>query len=418
MDFAHWLTLVEAQTDFPGNLPLPPRMTESVVSWFFDGFLKAVHINIGPQLRAARDKHRQAQRDLNRPPDVDLDKIRFDVSWDRYHDPDDSVGSRDDEINRRAEKARQKPKEDYSFARYDYGNYLDLERHLKGMGLRKDFDFAEHYMSGRPLVKEFPFELGEFSTMIAKVRKKNPRLELRQPPPLVCVMTRDTNNRFLNYGAARGQFRIFDNSLAVSLDDAEHVHSVQDLEERSEIFISTVKHEFMHAVWRNIYVPLGITRDDPHGEFGTPGWDYEPYDDEKTNQLYYASRTEYPTQLLSALADFRRTVALNMKQDRNYRVTPDVIRAFTGEIDDGWKYLIQPHRLFASLKRHRPDVWRQAAKNFYKAYMRDPVVPQRVNAGQSSFVPVARTAQYKGKFRNPMSYDAALPGEDEYRDDD
>lgn len=240
-----------------------------------------------------------------------------------------------------------------------YMNLFDLIRYLKRRGIKTRHDL--------PYTKTMDVDLSEL-----KSKRK---------------VARNVTLKAVDYDEGQGlgfqgQWSIAKNQITIVLPHRS-IENVEELQRVLPYFIGTIEHEIMHMLqWYHLH-PDQRTKTDPETDSDTdwpvkmPGYDFAVGDQDKLDKNYLATRLEYPAQMRTALGRFRATMGFMSDPKRHFK-------AFVGlEPVQG----VPPNSFFAALKKYRPNVWRQAIKDFYKELDREGLLapPVRKSAGSSGY---------------------------------
>lgn len=382
LDFKSWLT--EAVTEFPGNLKVPTQLLSDVTNWYLNIFLKVILQSTVEKLSDARTEMRKTHKVSQFDAPVDMEEIESTISQELFGIPT-SKEEYEDLKNYHISLQKNRYRKDYSFAAKRYTDLLDLQKYIRTeLGIKRDLNLDETLHTAEFYGKKFSIDIKDFSDIIKKLERAGRKINYEYiGDHFYCTISSGGRARNLNYV---GIFDKINNMLDIPITKAYEVDSIHNLFLYINNIKSVIKHELIHAVRWHIYDKLEITKEDDKlpPDFATK---LEPEDKLK---YYFSSKSEYPSQLVSAVADFRDQVIRNMVIDKNFKLTNDVIRFYTDQIDTipNSDADFTKHQLFTAMKKYEPKHYRRTVLNFIKLLEKEPLIQKRISYGSSGYTPL------------------------------
>lgn len=382
LDFKSWLT--EAVTEFPGNLKVPTQLLSDVTNWYLNIFLKVILQSTVEKLSDARTEMRKTHKVSQFDAPVDMEEIESTISQELFGIPT-SKEEYEDLKNYHISLQKNRYRKDYSFAAKRYTDLLDLQKYIRTeLGIKRDLNLDETLHTAEFDGKKFSIDIKDFSDIIKKLERAGRKINYEYiGDHFYCTISSGSRANKLNYV---GIFDPLNNILDIPITKAYKVDSIHNLFLYINNIKSVIKHELIHAVRWHIYDKLKITKEDDKfsPDFATK---LEPEDKLK---YYFSSKSEYPSQLVSAVADFRDQVIRNMGLDKNFKLTNDVIRFYTDQIDTipNSDADFTKHPLFTAMKKYEPEHYRRTVLNFIKLLEKEPLIQKRMSYGSSGYTPL------------------------------
>jgi hypothetical protein len=382
LEFKTWLS--EAVTEFPGNLRVPAKLLADITSWYLNIFLKVILQSTIENLNAARLDLKKTQKVSQFDAPVDMEEIELNVSQE-LRGSGASKEEYDDLKNSYIELEKNRYRRDYSFAAKKYNELLDLQKYLKNeLGVKRDLDLDETLHFAAYDGKKFDININDFSDIIKKLERSGKKINYDYiGDHLYCVLSNGIRARNLDYN---GIFDKMSNSIDIPISKAYAVNSIHNLFLFINDMKAIIRHELIHALQWNIYDKLKITKDNDEllPDFATR---LKPDDKLK---YYFSSKSEHPSQLVSAVADFKSQVIRNSLIDKDFKLTNDMIRFYTDQIDaiPNSEAYFKKHELFTAMKKYEPEHYRRTVLNFIKLLNKEPLIQKRMSYGSSGFTPL------------------------------
>lgn len=376
---------MEAQVDFPGMIKLPPKIREAAVKFYTKLFLTQVYENAKKHIKELKRNATNSQKKFlqGHITNKDIEKIRMDVSEDLWASGEKY--DKDEFEKRVSDRIAHFKTHGYHYKHRLYMSLLDLIKYLEQKGVEKKALDEDDF------VAELPLDLTGWGNYGKPHDRESD--DWHKNIHLIAISRKEASK----YGIG-GKWSHLGNSVTVALPDKE-IFSVKELHSELAELVGTIEHELHHMLHDLFLRPRKLTRDDWEAgdTMEVPGWDYDNRDgnsQERMDQTYYATRTEYLPQLRSAVGEFKRELAWGDKDPMKLFRRMVVGSNDFAHIPPDKRWMLGGHdeptnRLFKALKKYRPAVWKQAASDFYKELDRMGLLkPQkRVSAGSSSFIP-------------------------------
>ena len=376
--------LAEATTEYPGNLRVPQKLLSDITKWYVDIFLKVILQSAIENLNHERVKVKNAQKNAQHEAPVDMEDIESTVRHELYGSGA-SKEEYEDLKNYYIDMRKKEFKQNYIHAARRYNDLLDLKKYLRNeLRVRRDMNIDDVLHDAEFTGKKFNIDVNDFMDIIQKLERSGRKINYNNLGDHVyCIISSGVRAKNLGYG---GLYEPLNNVIDIPITKALNVKSLQDLFVFLNYIKESIKHELIHALQWNIYHTLKITRrdDKPLPDFASK------LSPELQQKLYFSSKSEYPAQLIDAVADFRQQIEKNMRYDKNFKLTNDIIRYYTDQTDSlpDSEISFEKHPLFISMKKYQPEYYRQTVNNFIKLLNKESTVPKKMSYGSSVFTPL------------------------------